>query len=323
MHSPAISVIVPVYNVEVYLERCIRSLVGQSFRDFEMIFVDDGSTDGSPAILDKWGGEDSRIRVFHKENGGVSSAREYGLERARGEYLIHCDPDDYVDEKFLEAPYRKAVESGADMVICDFVWERKNEEPFVASQKPSAKSPSCVLQDMLENRIWVATWNDLIKRSCFTSAGVHFPEGINYAEDLLTYVELLRKSVRSVEYLPEAHYHYCYRGGSLTSDGGNTEQMLKFCGKLGVYALEERDAEIERSFYTKMAGTIQMCAWRSPNFPGSYYRALLGRYWWKMLLHSKRRLSTRVFSSLSCLGLPVIPRMVYRVYFSLKRICKI
>ena len=94
--SALLSIISPVYNVESYLDRCVKSILTQSYHDIELILIDDGSTDGSSALCDKWAAEDSRVKVIHKENGGVSSARNVGLELATGEYLTLIDPDDFL-----------------------------------------------------------------------------------------------------------------------------------------------------------------------------------------------------------------------------------
>ena len=108
--SPKISIIVPVYKAENYIHRCIKSLLSQTFTDFEILLINDGSPDKSGEICDEYAKSDKRIRVFHKENGGVSSARQCGIDNARGEYTIHVDPDDWVDPRMLEELYLKAVE---------------------------------------------------------------------------------------------------------------------------------------------------------------------------------------------------------------------
>ena len=122
---PSISIIVPVYKAEPYLHRCVDSLLAQTFTDFEVLLIDDGSPDRSGEICDDYARKDARVRVFHQENGGVSVARQRGLDEALGEYTIHADPDDWVEPDMLEALYRKAKEDDADMVICDFVNEYK------------------------------------------------------------------------------------------------------------------------------------------------------------------------------------------------------
>ena len=118
--QPKISVIVPVYKAEEYLHRCVDSILAQSFTGFELILINDGSPDNSGAICDEYAQKDNRVKVIHKENGGVASARQCGIDNATGEYTIHADPDDWVEPTMLEELYNKAVEENADMVVCDF-----------------------------------------------------------------------------------------------------------------------------------------------------------------------------------------------------------
>ena len=117
---PSISVISPIYNMERLLSKCIDSILAQTFNDFELILIDDGSTDRSGVICDEYATRDSRIKVIHKKNEGVSIARQLGIDFAQGEYTIHIDPDDWVEPKMLEELYKKAKSEHADMVICDY-----------------------------------------------------------------------------------------------------------------------------------------------------------------------------------------------------------
>ena len=116
---PKISVIVPVYNTEKYLNRCIDSILAQTFTDFELLLIDDGSTDCSGKICDEYAAKDSRVRVFHKENGGVSSARNMGLDNAQGEWITFVDSDDWVHEDFLKKRLALALNDNADIAYCD------------------------------------------------------------------------------------------------------------------------------------------------------------------------------------------------------------
>lgn len=121
--QPKVSVIVAVYNVAPFLSKCIASLKAQTLKDFEVILVDDGSTDNSGKICDAYARGDNRFKVFHKANGGVASARELGVEKASGLYMIHADPDDWVEPTMLEELYNRATETDADVIICDFYVE--------------------------------------------------------------------------------------------------------------------------------------------------------------------------------------------------------
>ena len=199
-----ISIIVAVYKAEACLCRCVDSLLAQTFTDFELLLVDDGSPDSSGMICDSYAEKDSRVRVFHKENGGVSSAREYGLCKARGEYVIHVDPDDWVEPAMLAVLYCKAREESADMVICDFFTNARGTQSYV-KQQPSSLHAHEVIKDLFAH-LHGSCCNKLVRRALF-AADVHFPVGINYCEDLYVNIHLLLKNP-VVAYVPQAFYHY-------------------------------------------------------------------------------------------------------------------
>ena len=214
--TPKISVIVPVYKAEAYLHRCLDSLFAQTFTDYEVLLVDDGSPDHSGEICDAYAARDSRIKVFHKENGGVSSARQYGMERAQGEYTIHADPDDWMEPDMLAELYREAIEENADMVICDF-FENKKDEELYRVQKPSSLEPDVVLRQLLGQQLLGACWNKLLRRQLVQDFGIRFPLDVILWEDLLVNCLFLTHEVK-VAYLPKAFYHYdrYTNAGSLT-----------------------------------------------------------------------------------------------------------
>lgn len=118
-----ISVIVAIYNADGYLSKCLNSIKLQTFRDFEVLMVDDGSTDNSLSVCEQYAKEDARFKYFHKENGGVASARNFGLKRVTGKYVIHADADDWMEPTMLEDLYNEAERQQTDMLICDFYEE--------------------------------------------------------------------------------------------------------------------------------------------------------------------------------------------------------
>ena len=202
---PKISVIVPVYKAEAYLRRCVDSLLAQTFQDFELLLVEDGSPDRSGAICDEYAQQDSRVRVFHKENGGVSSARQCGLDNAHGDYTIHADPDDWVEPDMLEALYAKATAEDADMVICDFYVEQNGTQTY-CRQEPSALDHETVLRELFQ-QLHGSCWNKLVKRACYNAFGVSFPQGIDIWEDKYVCCSLLMHDIK-ICYLNKALYHY-------------------------------------------------------------------------------------------------------------------
>ena len=183
MTNPKISVIVPVYKAEHYLARCVDTLLAQTFDDFEVILVDDGSPDNSGAICDEYALKDKRVRVIHQPNAGVSMARQKGLDNARGEYVIHADPDDWVEPDMLKELYAKAKEEDADMVICDF-YAHYGEKVVYERQQPSSLDHNTVLCELFKH-LHGSCWNKLVRRICFLKFDIHFSEGVSFCEDLL------------------------------------------------------------------------------------------------------------------------------------------
>ncbi len=214
MNTPKVSIIMPVYNAEALLSKMVDSIIAQSFKDWELLAIDDGSTDNSGALLDKYAESDSRIRVFHKKNGGVSAARQLGLEKATGEYLIHADADDWVEPTMLQELYNKAREENADVVICDFFVDNNNQSVY-RKQKPSSMTPKSLVKQLFQ-QLHGSCWNKLVKRVCYSKYNISFPIGVNYCEDLLTWVQLFLHDEVKVSYLPKAFYHYVQNDGSIT-----------------------------------------------------------------------------------------------------------
>lgn len=208
MNTPLVSVIVPVYKAEKYLHKCVDSLLAQTMTDFEVLLIDDGSPDRSGAICDEYAAKDSRIRVFHKENGGVASARQVGIENVRGEYTIHADPDDWVEPTMLEELYAKAKEDDADMVICDMWIERFKAEEQTYSKKRMSQfnSDSCLVS--LFSGISSSSLCDKLIRTAIFKNKINFEKGFNLGEDQLFNFRLFNSNKLKIIYLPKAFYHY-------------------------------------------------------------------------------------------------------------------
>lgn len=202
---PKITLIVPIYKAEKYLHRCIDSILGQTFEDFEVLLVDDGSPDRSGYICDEYARKDHRVRVFHKENGGVSSARQCGIDNAYGEYTIQVDPDDWVEPTMLEELYAKAKEDNSDMVICDFYEEYEHKQIYKI-QKPTALEHNIVLGDFF-SKLHASLCNKLIKRECYTKYNLRFPKEMNLSEDAYLMFCLTKNPIK-ITYLSKAYYHY-------------------------------------------------------------------------------------------------------------------
>lgn len=205
MNQPAVSVIVPIYKADNTLLRCLDSLKAQTFQNFEVLMIDDGSPDRCGEIIDVYAEQDARFKAFHKENGGVSSARQFGIDHAQGEYTIHADPDDWVEPTMLEDLYRKAKEDDVDMVICDYYINTKGKDTYV-NQRPTSLDCNRLLQELFI-RLHGSCWNKLIRRNLFIEFNVTFPLGLSFCEDLYVICALLLNGCR-VGYVRQAYYHY-------------------------------------------------------------------------------------------------------------------
>lgn len=220
-----VSIIVPVYNVELYLEDCVKSLTGQTYSDIEILLVDDGSTDGCGAIADRLSENDDRIRVFHKENGGLSSARNLGLEHATGDYLAFIDSDDYAAPNYVEKLIRRMTDENADMVLCNFYISLRDRN--VVSERLTHYPDGTVFtpEEYLDRFYtycgsFAVAWNKLYRRELFD--GLEYVPGIQGedAQILLSLADRCRKIV----YLNEELVYYRQRKSSIM--GGKKEKWL-------------------------------------------------------------------------------------------------
>ena len=209
-----VSVIVPVYNVEKYLARCIQSVCGQSYQGLEIILVDDGSKDKSGVICDEYAERDGRIKVIHKENGGLGDARNAGVEKAEGKYLLFVDSDDRIHENLVRNTVETAEKNQADMVIFDYIGEEENGNltdrftfPFSANRVIEvAEEKELIMRSC-------SAVNKLIRRELWKESGFQFPKG-RYYEDLATIPKVMTKT-KKIVYLPEVYYYYLMRDGSI------------------------------------------------------------------------------------------------------------
>lgn len=205
-----VSVIIPIYNVGSFIERCAVSLLNQTLIDVEFIFVDDASSDNSVEklnkILDSYPERNGNcILIRHSENRGLPSARNSGLEVASGQYIFHCDGDDWLEPSALELLYNCAVENSADFVWCDFFISYANNERYMKARDYS--SPDELLRkgffsgDMKYN-----VWNKLISKEIYDNSRIRFPDGHSMGEDMT--IMMLAGCSNKVAYVPQALYHY-------------------------------------------------------------------------------------------------------------------
>lgn len=197
---PQISVITPVYKVEKYLKKCVDSILMQTFTDFELFIVDDGSPDNCRYIADEYAKKDSRVRVIHKENGGAPSARNAGIEQATGEYLYFPDPDDWLEPTYLQDLHDSAKKTGADLVISGFVmeyYENKRRQSYAVSMADiSYNNQQLVrtnLHKYLNNMMVAVPWNKLYRTSYIDQHSLRFPnlkwDDLHFNMDVITDIE--------------------------------------------------------------------------------------------------------------------------------------
>lgn len=208
--SPAISVIVPIYNAEKTIRKCVDSLLAQTFQDFEILLIDDGSPDQCGTICDEYAKQDNRVRVIHQENQGVSAARQCGIDHALGNYTIHADPDDWVESRMLEELFMNAIKEGSDMVICDYYL---GDNKYV-KQKPPSLWHEDVLIGLFRN-LHGSCCNKLIKKKCYDDFHISFPLELSFCEDQYVIASILKNDI-IITYYPNAFYHYMYNDNSLT-----------------------------------------------------------------------------------------------------------
>ena len=208
-----ISVIIPVYNVENYLRKCLDSVVSQTCRELEILIVDDGSTDGSGSICDEYK-SDPRVTVFHTENRGLSAARNLALDRAAGAWIGFVDSDDWIEPEMYETLRKKAAETGADVVECGYYIDYVTttvQVPAVQELIPAEEAAEAVIRGIIQTRVW----NKLYRSALF--AEHRFPEGRCF-EDIATTHKVVQNA--TVAGVPGFFYHYIQRGASISQSHG-------------------------------------------------------------------------------------------------------
>lgn len=213
--APLLSIIVPVYKVENYLPKCIDSILAQTFTDFELILVDDGSPDDCPALCDAAAEKDARVRIIHQKNGGLSAARNAGLDVARGAWIGFVDSDDYIAPEMYEVLYQAVQSTGADLALCDYAEVDEAGTPC-PQMHVSLSGGELTGQELLKRASGLMVqlaWNKLYRRAIFTQ--LRYPEG-KLNEDLFLIPEVCLQIQKAVV-VPKALYYYVQRGGSIMS----------------------------------------------------------------------------------------------------------
>lgn len=222
MHS--VSIIVPVYNVEKYLAKCIESILSQTYRDIEVLLIDDGSTDGSADICKEYSRQDDRIRYIRQENGGLGNARNRGIQEASGKYILFIDSDDYIAENMVEQLYQNIITSGADMATCGIynVFQQKCTAQYDKIEKFLCSSEEAFGLLLIGEKIPGSSCNKLIQADILKD--IRFPEGIPY-EDVGFHIDLMQK-VETVYVDTTPLYYYVHRENSITTKKFDSDAMM-------------------------------------------------------------------------------------------------
>ena len=222
--KPLVSVIVPVYKVEAYLPQCVESIIGQTYQNLEIILVDDGSPDACGSICDDYAKKDNRIKVFHKHNGGLSDARNYGIAQSTGEYLGFVDSDDWIELDMFEVLVNVAEANGADIVACGFYHEYPKRTVVDARVEKKYDNTIHQVSALIKDDIDAFIWNKLYRKTCFSD--IAFPYG-RFFEDIFTAHKLFLKATSCI-YVSKPLYHYIKRRKNSITETFSMDNLIDF-----------------------------------------------------------------------------------------------
>lgn len=215
MHKFIISIIIPTYSVEKHIRRCVESILAQTYENWELILVDDGSPDNSGLICEEYAKYNERIIVIHKQNGGSASARNVGLNAATGDYITFIDADDWIESDGIEKMMLSAETTDADIVMADFTIEQLDGSCSVRKEGLSNPDAIELMKAMMTGKLHGSNCNKIYRRSLIVANNIHFIDGADYTEDLALNIKLLTLTNR-ITYLPVAYYHYCIYDNSMS-----------------------------------------------------------------------------------------------------------
>lgn len=256
-----ISIIVPVYNVEKYIDRCINSILQQTYSNLEIILVNDGSLDQSGHICDNYKRKDKRIEVLHKENGGLSSARNAGIEIATANYIIFIDSDDYVNDTMVENLYKGLKKYDADIACCGKYLEDENNNVIEIKNKGKEyciNRYEAIERMLLRDEIDNSAWDKIYRKELFKN--IRFPDG-KYYEDIETVYKLFCKCEKIV-HISTVEYHYIIREGSIINSKFSLKQLdsLEFISNIRqdiIINYPQYKQQVEAMYYLDLVTNLQ------------------------------------------------------------------
>ena len=256
MNEYLISIIVPIYNAENYLERCITSLINQTYKSLEIILINDGSTDNSRDICNNYAKKDKRIKILNQKNSGVSFARNKGLDTAQGQYICFVDSDDYISQEFVEKMYKQVSTNKADLAICNI--NNVSNKGIKSQNSLSYKNNIITKEDYYKNinSFGGFLWNKIFKKNVI--GNLRLEEDIYYCEDELFVINYVEKCTR-ITCLQEPLYFYCTHLNSLSSwkDGWNEKKITIINAKQkSLDILNKYPFSIYKNYYLKYLYTL-------------------------------------------------------------------
>lgn len=282
MDKIKISIIVPVYNVEKYLRRCIESIIYQSLKDIEILIVNDASPDNSLKIIQEYMKKDKRIILINKEkNEGLASARNSGLKIAKGEYILHIDSDDWIEQDYFKDIYDLAIKNKSDIVVSDFYTDYGGEKIIYRTDQYGKTGEELNKREVIENLgnrgSAYAVWNKLVKREIYENNKIKFLDGISAGDDLLVTPILFYNSNKIIK-LSKAYLHYMQNPNSIT-------KKPKYSALADIYysvnKLEEFFKDKGYDYFLKdlRFGFLKSYIFKiKPNFEDELYKKILGEF---------------------------------------------
>lgn len=297
MKSNLITVIVPVYKVENYIDECVKSIVGQTYRNLEIILVDDGSPDKCPSICDSWARKDNRVKVFHKKNGGLSSARNYGLNYATGDFICFVDSDDFLSHDAIEQMYNNISDNHDVGIVSGMIYRYENGNKNSFKKKWVLTEPRLVSSDELaikivDESVSYTVWNKLYRKEILEN--VRFKEGRNNEDTLFMYSISKVMKVKKLSMLEISSYVYYYRWreNSITTSFKtplaidaiqNLEDMMNDCKDIDQHLFEIIYFQYTRRLFFFLESMLLNKNWESSYF--KQYQRKIRKIPFRYLLH--------------------------------------
>lgn len=292
------SIIVPVYKVESYIKRCVQSLLNQTFHDVEIILVDDGSPDQCPMMCDEFAKEDARIKVIHKKNGGLSDARNVGIEAATGEYIIFVDSDDFISPSACEELSHYAHNSYDILIAAAVVEGAKLDLSHISAQQGAMSGPAYLKRAFSEQKAAMAAWLNIYKRDFLNNYNIRFKCGILHEDEEFTPRALLK--AKSVIVTGVSFYHYIVREDSITTQKDKRKNLMDFystCCELEPVFRAVEDIELRDCLLDSLARKYMSLYYSSNAFrygKSYYHRGLV--------LRNAKKARTRCKATLYCIS---------------------